>query len=117
MSDTNDQSQTVIDESLWRKTGGHLYSKSQDPGDPQKIVNKDAGSWNFQFSASQSDVIELWVTSSGENAAMTSAMGGSTQSFGKLNKDAVSELKNWLADILQKMTAPEPGNDNQVRPS
>lgn len=111
MSDSKDDKK--IDENLWRKTGGNLYISTADPKDPTKLLNKDAGSWNFQFSESQPDIIQLWVISTGESAAMATAMGGATQSFANLNKGAATELKNWLNDILTKMATPSSDDSNE----
>lgn len=86
----------VLDQNLSRQTCGKLYTQD-DQGSLQL-----SGQWCFQFSEEDSQTLEVLVSMSG-SSSMAVAMGTPMRNIGKLNKESVTQLRNWLTDILQQM--------------
>jgi len=104
---TNQPAQTpvTIDTNLSRQTCGKLYAHD-DKGGIQLT-----GQWCFQFSEEENETMEVLVSMSG-SSSMAVAMGTPMRNLGKLNKESVTQLRNWLTDILQQMNQKEDDKQN-----
>ena len=108
MSDSGTTTVTY-DNNLIRQTCGKLYLVDE------KGALQPTGSWCFQFSGKNPNILDVVVSLSG-SSSMAAAMGTPMTSTGELSKDSVQELKSWLTDILQKMGQNEIKNSNVSDP-